>query len=218
MCLVPSGSPPRRNTRPPSTTVPLHGTNPRYRPCSPANTRSGDHATPAPRPRGKSRACSPEDCGGSPRRPTTRTTPPCPPATPHAPALFADGGDAHGLLPHHFLDHIVGRTHKRLDRIHRPHRRHLLLVRLLALATTLVRQRWQAGPQSPLPAAAPAHQGHPFAIGRHHQERSFVVGVRNRKAVLKISTSLACSRLRSSDALTAISKPKIVPSFRIASA
>ena len=31
----------------------------------------------------------------------------------------------------------------------------------------------------------PAHQGYPFAIRCHHQERSFLGGVRNRKTVLK---------------------------------
>ena len=49
-----------------------------------------------------------------------------------------------GLLPHHFLDHIVGRSHKRLV-VRRHHRRHLLLVRLLALAAARVRQGWQGG-------------------------------------------------------------------------
>ena len=41
------------------------------------------------------------------------------------------------------------------------------------------------GCRSPLPAACLAHQGYPFAIRCHHQERSFLGGVRNRKTVLK---------------------------------
>src|SRR5512135_3177961 len=61
------------------------------------------------------------------------------------PFVLWTGATLTGLLPHHFLDHIVGLAHERLDRINRTHRRHLLLVRLLALATTLVRQGWEWG-------------------------------------------------------------------------
>ena len=96
-----------------------------------------------------------------------------------------------GLLSHHFLDHIVGRSHKRLDRIHRPHGRHLLLVGLLSLATAMTTR----GPALLAPPGRRsrfldlldrfAHQRHPFAIGGHHQQRPFLFGGRNRKAVLE---------------------------------
>ena len=124
-----------------------------------------------------------------------------------------------GLLPHDFVDHLVGGTHKRIDRVHRTHRRHFLLVGLLALASALVRQGWKRGlgrllggqglnaPREPLCSRPSLPGSVPLRSVRAPGDCSWYG-----------STSQACSRLRSSDALTAISKPKIVSSFRTASA
>ena len=58
-----------------------------------------------------------------------------------------------------------------------------------------------------------AHQGHPLAVGRHHQERSFLGGVRNRKAVLEhldIAGLLAVEILRRLDGdLQAEDRPQL---------
>ena len=44
-----------------------------------------------------------------------------------------------GCLPLQLVDHLVGGADERLDGVHRPHRRHPLLVRLLTLAPAMVR-------------------------------------------------------------------------------
>ena len=78
-----------------------------------------------------------------------------------------------------------------LDRIHRSHGRHLLLVGLFSLTAAATIRRLvastAAGRSTRLLKLLNrlTDQWHSFAIGRHHQQRGFRLRVRNGKAVLK---------------------------------
>ncbi len=79
------------------------------------------------------------------------------------------GRSAAQFFPVQFVEHVVGRAAKGVDRIHRAHVGHLFLVRFFAFAAT-------RSAADPLFQRA-AHR-HPFAVGRGYQDLGLFVGRR----------------------------------------
>ena len=124
------------------------------------------------------------------------------------------------LAAGHLVDDVIGRAPERLDGVDGPHGGHPLLVGLLPLAAAMMPPgRVTAGARGVAPAGRSERtNGTPLQSAATTRMASSVAAGGTGRLSWNGSTSLACSRLRSSEALTGIVSPRMVRSFLTASA